>query len=79
MWFPNHEKEPLPILRSKYEGLLHRWQRQTLPAVDPPTNPDKGLISITGLSLKLEFKAPALLETVTGVQEALAGPKTCLH
>lgn len=47
-----------------------------MPAVDPPTNPDKGVISITGLSLKLEFKVPALLEMVTGVQEALARPKT---
>lgn len=79
MWFPNHEKEPLPVLGSKYEGLLHRWQRQTLPAIDPPTNPNKGVISITGLSLKLEFKAPALLEMLTGVQEALARPKSYLH
>lgn len=31
-----------------------------MPDVDPPTNPDKGVISITGLSLKLEFKVPAL-------------------
>lgn len=54
-------------------------QRQTVPAVDPPTNPDKGVISITGLSLKLEFKVPALLEMVTGVQEALARPKAYLH
>lgn len=60
-------------------GMLHRWQRQTLPAVDPPTTPDKGVISITGLSLKLEFKVPALLEMVTGVQEALARPKAYLH
>lgn len=59
--------------------MLHRRQRQTVPAVDPPTNPDKGVISITGLSLKLEFKVPALLEMVTGVQEALARPKTYLH
>lgn len=79
MWFPNHEKEPLPILGSRYEGLLHRGQRQTVPAVDPPTNPDKGVISITGLSLKLEFKVPALLEMVTGVQEALARPRSYLH
>lgn len=68
MWFPNHEKEPLPILGSRYVGLLHRWQRQTLPAVDPPTTIDKGVISITGLSLKLEFKVPAL-----------ARPKAYLH
>lgn len=59
--------------------MLHRRQRQTVPAVDPPTNPDKGVISITGLSLKLEFKVPALLEMVTGVQEALARPKAYLH
>lgn len=59
--------------------MLHRGQRQTVPVVDPPTNPDKGVISITGLSLKLEFKVPALLEMVTGVQEALARPKAYLH
>lgn len=79
MWFPNHEKEPLPILGSRYGGLLHRQQRQTVPAVDPPTNPDKGVISITGLSLKLEFKVPALLEMVTAVQEAPARPRSYLH
>lgn len=50
-----------------------------MPAMDPPTNPDKGVISITGLSLKLEFKAPALLEMVTAVQEAPARPRSYLH
>lgn len=41
----------------------------------PWTNPltqTRGLISVTGLSLRPEFKVPAVLEMLTGVQEAQA-------